>query len=251
VDARGGAPPAGKAGERRIVERIGVATGDHNRRLGLIPRTPHPIPDGVVVEPAVVGHLPDNAEELGLHIAGGIVEAEPLVVPVGSYRMPIEGQGLTRERCEDHPGPAPIVGQEGCALAATTELIAPPAADELVEVGVQREKDPDIAVAIDPEDHEVAILVRLDLHPDLVAGLVVATGIQGDEHPRRLGAGGRQSEGEGSGDEGGEHGSSRRTGDRDYWTATKCIQIRASAKSLSHNTLRLDPPAGCPIRVRK
>jgi len=53
--------------------------------------------------------------------------------------------------------------------------IATSASDVRVEIGIERKEDADIAVAIDSEDQQVAIVVGRDLDLDPVTRPIVAT----------------------------------------------------------------------------
>src|SRR5690606_33405768 len=60
------------------------------------------------------------------------------------------------------------------AIVPAADLVTASAPRELVEIRIEREEHPDVAVAIHTQHQQVAVVPRLDLHLDPVAGSVVA-----------------------------------------------------------------------------
>src|SRR5690606_29667046 len=153
---------------------IVAATGDNHRLLALVTRTPDPVADHVVAELAVASHLPGDRQQLCLGVATQILQPEPVIVPVHPGRELAEVDRIARENRQHQTGAAAIVGQERLTVVAATQLVTAIAPNVWIEIGIEREQNPHVAIAVDPEHHEVAVPAYLDLDVDPVAGTEVA-----------------------------------------------------------------------------
>jgi hypothetical protein len=109
-----------------------------------------------------------------------------------------------------------VVSEERLVIAAAAEFVFLAATHEPIAVWIEREEHPDPAVAVDPEDEEISIVIGLDLDTDPPAGSEGAIVIEGDLDCRRpcdgesvkiQGIGWRRRDHEGR--KKGQHGTSR------------------------------------------
>jgi hypothetical protein len=82
---------------------------------------------------------------------------------VVSGDKPLKPERLPRDSGVDCAS-APGVSLERLAATAALNFVLLPSPDKVVLVGVQREKHPEIAIGIDMNNEEVAILFRADLN---------------------------------------------------------------------------------------
>ena len=120
------------------------------------------IVEDVVIEAAVAGNALDQLGDVRLGVLGIVADCNPVVVPVAAGIHVFKPERVGGHGSIDQPVPIPA-DHEGLPVAAALDLISAARSDEVFLPGIDWKQDPEPAVGIVVEDHQVPVVAALDL----------------------------------------------------------------------------------------